>query len=68
MDIYKEMYLRLFNRITDIIQELEKIQAEAKEMFISYQPEGNIIKVPCGKERKELMFSEKAMSIHTKSI
>ena len=34
MTDYKEMYYKLFNRITDIIDELKEIQNEAEEIFI----------------------------------
>lgn len=32
---YKEMYFKLFNGISDIITELEKLQQEAEENYIS---------------------------------
>jgi hypothetical protein len=32
---YKKMYFALFNKITDIIEELKEIQAEAEEAVIS---------------------------------
>lgn len=39
MNLYQEMYYRLFNRITDMIEELQAIQQEAEEMYISYMEE-----------------------------
>jgi len=35
MPNYEKLYLNLFNSITDIIKELEKIQKDAEEMYIS---------------------------------
>ncbi len=32
---YKEMYLLLFNKITETIECLEKIQQQAEEMYIA---------------------------------
>jgi len=37
MEDYKEMYLNLFNNITEIIEELKKIQAETEEMYLNAQ-------------------------------
>lgn len=37
---YKELYFQLFNRVTYVIQELEAIQMEAEEAFISQKEEG----------------------------
>jgi len=37
MEDYKEMYLNLFNKITEIIEELKKIQAETEEMYLNAQ-------------------------------
>ncbi len=31
---YKKMYFRLFNKITDIIEELQTIQQETEEIYI----------------------------------
>lgn len=39
MNIYKEMYYKLFNRVTDAIEELKAAQLEAEEMFLS-DPDG----------------------------
>ncbi|MEG1778677.1 MAG: hypothetical protein RR263_01140 [Oscillospiraceae bacterium] len=32
---YKEMYLLLFNKLTDITKEIQELQTQAEEMFIS---------------------------------
>ncbi len=37
MSNYRELYLKLFNDITDIIEKLEQIQKEAEELFISQE-------------------------------
>lgn len=34
---YKEMYFLLFNKITDTIEDLQKIQQQAEEMYISQE-------------------------------
>lgn len=34
MSNYKEMYLKLFNKITDVINELQEIQQLTEEMYI----------------------------------
>ncbi len=35
MQEYKQMYYTLFNKISNIIKELEEIQKETEEIFIS---------------------------------
>ena len=35
MENYKKMYFELFNKITDIIENLKQIQVEAEETFIT---------------------------------
>ena len=35
MEDYKKLYYELFNKITDIIEELEKIQQDTEERYIS---------------------------------
>ena len=35
MEDYKELYFELFNKITDTIESLKKIQQEAEETFIT---------------------------------
>ena len=35
MEDYKKMYYELFNKITDAIENLKKIQQEAEEIFIT---------------------------------
>ncbi len=37
MDNYENLYYLLFNRITDIIEELKTIQQLSEEMFITSQ-------------------------------
>ena len=36
MSEYKDLYLKLFNGITEIIEELKELQTQAEEMYISY--------------------------------
>ena len=38
MDDYRKMYFTLFNKITDVIGELEEAQQLAEEMYISEDP------------------------------
>ena len=35
MPDYKEMYFTLFNKVTEIIEELKNVQAEMEEMCIN---------------------------------
>ena len=35
MPDYKDMYYRLFNELTDVIEKLKEIQSQAEEMYIS---------------------------------
>lgn len=37
MDEYKEMYYKLFNKITDVVSELEAIQQESEEIILSQE-------------------------------
>ena len=39
MDNYNEIYYYLFNRITDLIEEMKSIQQIAEEMFRTYADE-----------------------------
>ena len=39
MEDYKEMYYKLFNKISDVIEQLQDIQAEAEEMFVNSDSE-----------------------------
>ena len=39
MDNYNEIYYYLFNRITDLIEEMKSIQQYAEKMFITYTDE-----------------------------
>ncbi len=42
MEDYKEMYYMLFNKITDIIGELQTIQIKAEELLISSESKQDI--------------------------
>ena len=47
MENYKEMYYRLFNKITDAIEILKQAQIETEEMFINAdENENKIVKFP----------------------
>lgn len=39
MDVYKEMYLQLFNKISDIIKDLQDVQASAESLFAEFKPD-----------------------------
>ena len=43
MEDYKKMYYELFNKITDTIESLKKIQQEAEEIFISSNVDETIV-------------------------
>ena len=34
-DNYKDMYFKLFNKITDIIEELKEVQKQAEDAYIN---------------------------------
>jgi len=38
---YKDLYYTLFNRITDVIEELKEIQKMAEELYISSDIDSN---------------------------
>ena len=44
MENYKELYLELFNGITDIIEDLKVLQAKAEEHFLDNKESYTIIK------------------------
>ncbi|QNK39846.1 hypothetical protein [Caproicibacter fermentans] len=31
---YQQMYLKLFNKVTDVIEELQQVQRETEELYI----------------------------------
>jgi hypothetical protein len=37
------MYYKLFNTITDVINELQEVQKETEEMYLSHQVPDNIL-------------------------
>ena len=41
MENYKEMYLTLFNGITDEIERLKKLQKKVEEMYINFEDESS---------------------------
>jgi hypothetical protein len=47
------MYQKLFNRITDVINELQTVQAETEEMFILNEPEQGIFQTSPGDKGTE---------------
>lgn len=49
MSDYQKMYMILFNKITDVIEELQEIQKEAEEIFI--RDSDNIIILKDKKEK-----------------
>ena len=42
MEDYKKMYYELFNKVTDVIENLKQIQTEAEETFIASTPNEDI--------------------------
>ena len=45
MDNYKELYYKLFNKITDIINQLQDIQTETEEIFILQQQDRKVLQI-----------------------
>ena len=43
MEDYKKMYFELFNKITDTIENLKKIQQESEETFITFNDDVTIV-------------------------
>ena len=41
MPDYKKLYYELFNKVTDVIEELKQIQCQMEEMYISDTEENN---------------------------
>jgi len=65
MDLYKEMYDKLFNRITDVIRELQTAQRETEEMFLSQSPEPGVLALADRKRKTGVL--EKAKTTHEKN-
>jgi len=38
---YKSLYFQLFNKLTDVIEELKEIQAQAEETYLNTSSEDN---------------------------
>jgi len=38
---YKSLYFQLFNKLTDVIEELKEIQAQAEEAYLNTSSEDN---------------------------
>ncbi len=51
MPDYKKMYHTLFNKITDIVNELQAVQRQTEEMYIS--GEEQIIELSIAENKKE---------------
>lgn len=43
MSDYEKMYSVLFNKITDIVEELEEVQQVTEEMFIKQNADGKVL-------------------------
>lgn len=42
---YQQMYLKLFNKVTDVIEELQQVQRETEELYIQgEEPELTVLK------------------------
>lgn len=53
MDHYKEMYFALFNKITDVIHDLQSVQTEVEELFLQQEPEQQIFILPVESENTD---------------
>jgi len=42
---YEKMYYKLFNKITDVINELQAVQQETEDMFIYQESEKKLIQL-----------------------
>lgn len=50
---YQQMYFKLFNKVTDVIEELQQIQREAEELYIKgSEPDLTVLK-PQQKDKAE---------------
>ena len=38
---YKTLYYKLFNKLTDVIEELKQIQCQMEDMYVSNDTENN---------------------------
>ena len=57
MDLYKTMYLQLFNRVTDVLARLERGDAEgARALLVSAQQEAEAIYMEAEAEEAEEFF------------
>lgn len=45
MDDFKEMYHRLFNTMTDVINELQTVQKETEELYISQESTQPVLQI-----------------------
>lgn len=45
-EIYKDLYYRAFNRLTDLGKEIESIQAELEEMYLQSTDEQQAVSQP----------------------
>ncbi|OLN27460.1 hypothetical protein DSOL_4537 [Desulfosporosinus metallidurans] len=44
---YKEMYSILFNKMTDIIEEIQQIQRQTEEMYLESKDSGFVLLKSC---------------------
>ena len=61
MDKYEEMYKTLFNKITDVIEELKKVQQQVEEMYISNEEEE--YRVPEGQSFGSFSFARQILTL-----
>lgn len=43
---YRQMYLKLFNKVTDVIEELQQVQQETEELYIKGSEAGLAVLKP----------------------
>ena len=63
MDNYKEMYYRLFNKMSELIEEIKAVQQETEDMFLSHREKEKIFYL-----QKDFFNSEFDMSRIIKSL
>ena len=52
MDDYKEMYYRLFNKMSELIEEIKAVQQETEEMFLSHREKEKIFYLQKDKNKR----------------
>lgn len=57
---YEEMYAKLFNKLTDVIEELQQVQRQTEDMYIQSR-EGQIILVDRDTDEKKTQSAKNVL-------